>query len=74
MKFTASESNIIDIRDSDSDGSQDLSTGNEVNLGKNCDKKFDEIFLMEPGRNGENFFCPDNFLSGRTVLWEFLAF
>jgi len=69
MKYTASESNIIDIRDSDSDGSQEETTGNEVNLGKNCDKKFDENFLMEPGRN-----CEENFFPDRNFCLEELFF
>jgi len=51
MKFTASESNFIDILDSGSEDSQDLSTGIEVTLGKIVRKFFNEIFLMEPGRN-----------------------
>jgi len=34
MKFTASESNIIDTRDSGLDGNQDETAGMEVKLGK----------------------------------------
>jgi len=52
MKYTASESIIFDIRDSGSEGSQDLSTGIEVKLGKIVIENFSmKFFLMEPGRN-----------------------
>ena len=54
MKCTASESNIKDMGESELEGSQDVSTGIEVKLGKNCDRKiFNEIFLMEPGEGIE---------------------
>ena len=40
MKFTGSESNIVDIYESGSDGSQEEMTGFEVTLGEKCDKNF----------------------------------
>jgi len=40
MKFTGSESNIVDIWESGSDESQEETTGFEVTLGEKCDKKF----------------------------------